>query len=123
MDKIFIIDDSQSYRNLLRAWLGSEYEVAEFATTEGAFEEILAQAPACILLDARLPKEDGFLFLHRLSRDMESMPAVIFMSGFIDEALRRNALALGAAECIGKGELDKQKLAAMIHRLLARKAA
>jgi CheY-like chemotaxis protein len=123
MYKIFIIDDSLEYRTLVRAWLKGEFEVTEFATTDGALEKIRGESPACILLDANLPKEDGFVFLHRLSKTVENMPMIIFISGFLDEALRRNVLALGASECVEKKDIDKDKLISMINRLLGKKAA
>lgn len=65
-DRILVVDDDESIRHIVRLCLTDEgYEVLEAANGEDALE-VLAEAPAnLILLDLRMPVMDGWEFARR----------------------------------------------------------
>ncbi|MDQ6674108.1 MAG: response regulator [Chloroflexota bacterium] len=70
-ERILIVDDDESIRQIVRICLSDEgYEVLEAPNGRVALEMVTASAPRLILLDLRMPVMDGWEFAKRY----ESMP-------------------------------------------------
>lgn len=123
MDKVLIIDDSGIERRLMHAWLKDDFKIIEANSTEFAVAQIECEKPDCVIIDLNMPNETGFVFIHRLGKAMETTPAIILISGALQESMKRNAMALGASYCIEKESLDKTKLINLIHNVVHRKSA
>jgi two-component system, chemotaxis family, chemotaxis protein CheY len=65
-DRILIVDDDESIRQIVRLCLSDEgYEVLEAPNGQVALEAIDAFQPSLILLDLRMPVMDGWEFARR----------------------------------------------------------
>lgn len=106
MDKkrILIIDDDASLRFVLKRPLSrAGHEVLEAPDGPTGLEAALAHNPDLIVLDGMMPGVDGF----EVCRRLKAWPAttaipIIFLSGSLTPALRRQAFALGAADVLVK---------------------
>ena len=79
MDKIYIIEDDENIRNLLKIALeGFGYEAQGFETAEEGLEQIAKEPPALVIFDWMLPGMDGVTAIRQLreteaGRDMPIM--------------------------------------------------
>lgn len=65
-DRILVVDDDESIRQIVRLCLTDEgYEVVEAANGEDALEVLAGTPPNLILLDLRMPVMDGWEFARR----------------------------------------------------------
>jgi DNA-binding response OmpR family regulator len=60
MQKILVVDDDESMRNLLRARLSDAYEIIDTGTPEQALALAMEHKPEAVLLDLMMPKFSGF---------------------------------------------------------------
>ena len=117
--KILIVDDDPE----IRALLGEELHDLgheSFHASDGiqALSLVRREQPDLILLDLRLPGEDGFSVLVRLQRiaEVAHIPVIVF-SGMRSPATEECALRLGAREFVQKS-LSGNDLAEAIARAL-----
>jgi FixJ family two-component response regulator len=89
-----------------------------------SFDQLLAagerSAPACLIVDVRMPGMSGLELQRRLAAEGRGIP-VVFISGHPDEPARRAAPAAGTVEFLRKPFDDKVLLDA-IARALAQAA-
>lgn len=72
MDRILVVDDEPSVRNLLKIILtNTGYEVIEAANGEQGFKTALDKKPDLIITDIMMPIKDGY----ELAHDLRSNPA------------------------------------------------
>jgi CheY-like chemotaxis protein len=65
-DRILVVDDDESIRQIVRLCLSDEgYDIGEAANGEAALEILPAFQPRLILLDLRMPVMDGWEFVRR----------------------------------------------------------
>lgn len=65
--RILIVDDETAFCETLKARLESfGYGVSTASSSSQAWQEILRSTPNLILLDIRMPEEDGYTFLRKL---------------------------------------------------------
>jgi len=72
--RILILDDEAALCDVLKARLQTfGYSVAAVTSGRQGWQEVLSNPPDLILLDIRMPEEDGYTFLRRLRsyRDVE----------------------------------------------------
>ncbi|WP_162560220.1 PAS domain S-box protein [Methylotetracoccus oryzae] len=101
--RILIIDDSPEDRAVLRARLGSEYDVLEAVSAAQGLELVDAARPACVLVDRRLPDMDGLELLAALrARPSQHRPALVAMTGHADTATVVAAMRSGAENFLEK---------------------
>jgi two-component system response regulator TtrR len=122
---IHVVDDDDAMRDSL-TWLldGERYAVRTYASGE----DFLARhstlpAPACVILDIRMPGISGVEVHEQLARRGASTP-VIFVTGHGDVPMAVEAIKRGAFDFIEK-PFSETKLVAIIDRALeedARKA-
>ncbi|MEZ6244069.1 MAG: response regulator [Phycisphaerales bacterium] len=103
-ERVLVIEDEELVATALLSRLtamGYEVEWADRAAL--GLERLRAWAPACVLLDLRMPEMDGFEVLRRLRlENLPGTPPVIVVSANYQEGARRQALDLGAAAFVGK---------------------
>jgi two-component system LytT family response regulator len=87
--RTLVIDDEAIARDHVRALLKQEADidvVGEYATGAEAVSAIRSLSPDLVFLDVQLPGMDGFELAEAL--DIETRPAVVFVTAYDDYALR-----------------------------------
>ncbi len=102
--RVLVVDDSRPDRVLVRTALTracDSYEVLECDSAAEAHSLALGQRPDAVILDYRLPGEDGVSCLERLTTDLPGA-ACIIMTGQGDERTAVRAMKAGAADYLVK---------------------
>jgi DNA-binding response OmpR family regulator len=115
---VLAVDDDPDLRNVVAQYLAKN-DMRITAVSSGAeMDEVLQrEAVDCIVLDLKLPGEDGLAIARRL-RDPGSMP-ILMLTGCTDEADRVMGLELGADDYLTK-PFSPRELLARIRALLRR---
>ena len=119
---VYLVDDDaavlRAFARLLQAW---GYRSRTFASAQefldGGQED--SDVPDCLLLDVHMPGLSGVELQAHLLRIDKSLP-VVFLSGHLDAALRRGALASGAVGFLQK-PIDDQDLLRAVQRAVHRR--
>jgi FixJ family two-component response regulator len=116
---VLIVDDDEAVRDSLQAALrASGFNTAVYANGEALLSDTFPAPPACLLLDLRMPGEDGIEIQHRVNEQTPDLP-VIFLSGEGDVSSAVAALKHGALDFLEKGRVEHGELVALIKRALA----
>jgi FixJ family two-component response regulator len=114
---VFVVDDDASMREALSSLLRSVgLRVQSFAS---AGEFLIAErpdAPACLVLDVRLPDISGLELQRAMSVAGDPLP-IIFITGHGDIAMSVRAMKAGAAEFLAKPFSHRDLLDAVRHAL------
>ena len=121
MARILVVDDTEAIRlglSLLLKRSGHDPVCAPGGAEALAVLEQQAR-PDLILLDLSMPEVDGISVLEELREwpEMAGVPVVVY-SAVTDETIRRQAIKLGAAEFIEKGDLTWKELARRLEQHL-----
>lgn len=112
---VYVVDDDPSVRAALEDLLASMgLQVRAFASTQAFLEHALEDAPACLVLDVRMPGQSGLEFHRTMSSHGLQLP-VVFITGHGDIAMGVNAIKDGAIEFLSKPFRDQELLDA-IHK-------
>ncbi len=112
---VFVVDDDASMRASLESLLRSVgHGVVTLASTQAFLETDRPDAPACLVLDIRLPGASG-LELQRALADAGTALPIIFITGHGDIAMSVAAMKAGALEFLTKPFRDQDLLDA-VHR-------
>ena len=115
---VFIVDDDEGIREATRSLLASVgLRVETFTTAQEFLASRQPDAPACLVLDVRLPGLSGLDLQHELIQAGIPIP-VIFITGHGDVPTSVQAMKAGAVEFLTKPFQDQQLLDA-IHRAIA----
>jgi two-component system, OmpR family, response regulator len=115
---VLVVDDDSSICSLVSEYLGhNEFRVSAVNTGKQMLEVIAREAIDLLLLDLRLPGEDG-LALARTVHESSKIPIVI-LTGRIEEADRVMGLELGADDYVTK-PFSPRELLARIRAVLRR---
>jgi len=118
----FVIDDDPSMRRSLDTLLRSVgVDVHLFSSAQEFMQAERPDAPACLVLDVRLPGISGLAFQQELLKAGIDLP-VIFLTGYGDVAMTARAMKAGAAEFLTK-PFDEQVLVDAIHAAIERDRA
>ena len=100
---IFVVDDNDANLTLAALILEEEYQVLTMPSALRMFSLLEKKRPDMILLDIEMPDMNGFDALVKLKEHPEwnSIP-VLFLTGWTDDAIRSNALKLGALDFVHK---------------------
>jgi two-component system, OmpR family, response regulator len=118
---VLVVDDDPSVRQMMADYLG-DYDITVSAVATGReMNEVLArEAIDLLILDLRLPGEDGLQIARQLREQSEL--AIIVITGRKEEADRVMALELGADDYLTK-PFSPRELLARIRALLRRTRA
>jgi len=115
---ILVVDDTQEFRETLSALLGMKGFKAKCAVNaQQALSEIKLEKPALVLLDERMPGEDGLATLKKI-KEIDSSIKVVMLSALEDAGLREESKKSGACDYINK-LCDFEKLEALILSVLS----
>jgi len=108
---ILSIDDNPEAIDLIKKYLGEEYNVVGLLSGEGVVEKAQEIKPVAITLDIMMPKKDGWQVLRELKETpvVQDIPVIIL--SIVDD--QKRGFSLGAAEYLVK-PIDK---AILLHKL------
>jgi FixJ family two-component response regulator len=116
---VFIVDDDPSIRRALVRLLGTHgYKAKAYASANEFLTDKLPDAPACVILDLRLPDIDGLDIQDALAHGNVYLP-VIFMSGQADVTSSIRAMKSGALDFLVK-PVDGEELLSAVRTALER---
>jgi two-component system OmpR family response regulator len=115
---VLVVDDDLAVRQLVSEYLAqNDFRVSEAASGAELMGAFRAQVVDLVLLDLRLPGEDGMQLLRQLRT--ESQLPVIILTGRAEEADRVMGLELGADDYLTK-PFSPRELLARIRTVLRR---
>ena len=103
--RIVLCDDARDFVRLLKVLIDMEAGmevVGEAHDGEEAIRVCAELQPDLLVLDVSMPVMDGMTALPRV-REVSPSTSVVMLSGFSSEAMKRQALGLGACRFIEKG--------------------
>jgi FixJ family two-component response regulator len=115
---VFVVDDDRQMRQSLTVLLETlRYCVRAFSSA-GAFHRVYrAHMPGCLLLDVRMPAQDGLALFEQLQQEGKLLP-VIFITAHADVTTAVAAMKTGAIEYLEK-PFDRHTLVDRIQKALA----
>jgi len=121
--RILVVDDEDLNLQLMEALLAPlGYEVILARDGEEALRKIQEAFPDLILLDAMMPKLDGFEVTRRLKEDEDTrIIPIVIVTALQEVQARVMALEMGADDFLAK-PVDKTELRARVQSLLKVKA-
>ena len=121
MSNILIVDDEQSYRQLLSLVFESDGHVVRTAMNgRQALETLQAEPADVIVSDVKMPDIDGIEML-RAVRENQPDLGVILMTAFASVETAREAFKLGADDFIQK-PFNNEELKVIVKRTLEKQA-
>ena len=107
--RTLIVDDHADVRFLIRAIVsdsGLPVEVVgEADGIESALQQLEALQPDAVVLDARMPRVDGFEAAPLLLERRPGLP-IVLCSALVDDDVRRRASAAGIGAVLSKDDVD-----------------
>lgn len=117
MSSILIVDDEQSYRQLLTlVFEGDGHTVRTASNGREAVELVNAEAPDMIVSDVRMPDMDGIEMLRAVRETMPDL-GVVFMTAHASVESAREAFKLGADDFVTK-PFDVEELKLIVKKTL-----
>ncbi len=121
MANLLIVDDEQSYRQLLSlVFQGEGHTVRTANNGREGVEMIRAEAADLIVSDVRMPDMDGIEMLREI-RDTFPEIGIVFMTAFASVETAREAFKLGADDFIQK-PFDVEELKLIVKKTLEKQA-
>lgn len=115
---VYVIDDDQSVRDSLEDLLASVgLQAMVFSSAAEFLRAKRPDAPACIVLDIRMPGMSGLDFQDEMIRMGLKVP-VIFITGHGDIQMSVRAMKAGAVEFLTKPFRDQDLLDAIQHSIV-----
>jgi FixJ family two-component response regulator len=116
---VFVVDDDEEIRAAMRSLLASVgLRVETFATAQDFLGSRRPDAPACLVLDVRLPGLSGLDLQHELIQAGIPIP-IVFISGHGDIPTSVQAIKAGAVEFLTKPVRNHQLLDAIRRAIVA----
>ena len=108
--RTLIVDDHADVRFLIRtivadAGVGVEV-VGEADGVESALEQLDALGPDVVVMDARMPRIDGFEAAPLLLARRPDLP-IVLCSAWVDDDVRRRAADAGIGRVLSKDQFDE----------------
>jgi two-component system, response regulator YesN len=119
--KVLIVDDEKEIREGLRTvfpW--SELGIHDIRTTDdgdSALEIVRAWSPHIVVTDIKMNRMSGLEFIHQLYRESSFPGKVVFISGYDDFELVRQAMKHGAMDYLLK-PIDIGEMKHIVHKAL-----
>ena len=100
--RVLVVDDDPATVELLQEFLVAKgYEVLTASDGAEALQKVKEERPHLILLDIQMPKMEGLEVLRQV-KAIDPTVSVIMVTGVNEEAIGRQAMALGAFDYIVK---------------------
>jgi len=116
---VFVVDDDASVRRALARLLQADgLNVATFASAQAFLHHGRPDAPACLVLDVRMPELDG-LGLQRSLNEANSALPIVFITGHGDIPMSVRAMKAGAVDFLPK-PFDDQELLSAVRQAIAK---
>lgn len=110
---VYVVDDDHSVRAALEDLLASMgMQVRAFDSVAAFLQHPRADAPACLVLDVRMPGQSGLEFHRQMASHGLHLP-VVFITGHGDIAMGVAAMKEGAIEFLTKPFRDQELLDAI----------
>ena len=107
---VYVVDDDPLIQEALDGLIRSAgLRVQTFASAQEFLRSRLSGAPACLVLDVRLPGESGLDLQRELAQAQVSIP-IIFITGHGDIPMSVKALKAGAVDFLTKPFRDQELL-------------
>ena len=106
--RVLVVDDHADVRFLVRVILEDAPAVMFAGEASGAEEALAALGalePDVVVLDARMPRVDGFEAAAMLLERRPGLP-ILLCSAIVDEDIRSRAEAAGIAACLSKDHFE-----------------
>ena len=107
--RVLVVDDHADVRFLVRVILQDAAPEVEFAGeasgAEDALESLDSVDPDVVVLDARMPRVDGFEAAAMLLERRPGLP-ILLCSAIVDDDIRSRAAAAGIAACLSKDHFE-----------------
>jgi DNA-binding NtrC family response regulator len=117
--RILLVDDDEAVLRGVAGLLGDEGYRAETAGTAAqAYDALVRDPPAAVILDLGLPGESGLSLLARLPRPLPA--PVVVLSGGATPGEAAQALKLGATDFVEKPPTAERLLTALVNALALR---
>lgn len=114
---IAVVDDDAAVgKALCRLLRCAGFESKSFCSAEALLQNMLFNAPDCLVLDVQMPGVSGLVLQEHLAAKGLNIPT-IFITAHDDDHNRKRALEAGAVEFLLKPVMD-QVLISAIHRAL-----
>jgi DNA-binding NtrC family response regulator len=120
MARILIVDDEQSYRQLLTLVFQDGNTVRTAMNGRQALEQLAAEPADIIISDVKMPDMDGIEML-RAVRETQPDLGVVLMTAFASVETAREAFKLGADDFIQK-PFDVEELKLIVRKTLEKQA-
>ena len=108
--RALIVDDHADVRFLIRTIVADAglpvVVVGEADGAETALEQLVALEPDAVVLDARMPRVDGFEAAMRLLERRPGLP-IVLCSAYVDDGVRRRAAAAGIRVVLSKDQFEE----------------
>ena len=107
--RVLVVDDHADVRFLVRVILEDAAPEVVYAGEAAGAEEAVAAleelAPDVVVLDARMPRVDGFEAAGMLLERRPGLP-ILLCSAIVDDEIRSRAEAAGIAACLSKDHFE-----------------
>ena len=121
MSNLLIVDDEQSYRQLLSLVFEGNGHTIRTASNGREAVEMLRQEPADLIIsDVKMPDMDGIALLQAVREFLPDV-AVVMMTAFASVETAREAFKLGADDFIQK-PFDVEELKLIVKKALEKQA-
>ncbi|MEP6849252.1 MAG: sigma-54 dependent transcriptional regulator [Acidobacteriota bacterium] len=121
MSNILIVDDEQSYRQLLSLVFESDGHMIRTAANGLEALQLLRDSPADVVIsDVRMPDMDGIEMLRAIRETLPDL-GIVFMTAFASVEAAREAFKLGADDFIQK-PFDVEELKLIVKKTLDKQA-
>ncbi len=116
MLKVMTVEDNDSFREMFKGLLSSEFpsmEIIEAANGEEAFKRLSSNAVDLVFMDIRLPGENGLELTRKIKAKYKDVTVAMLTS--YDSAEYREAAARCGADCyIAKHSMKWDQISSMI---------
>src|SRR4051812_31392639 len=107
--RVLVVDDHADVRFLVRVILEDAGPAVAFAgeasSAEAAVAALDSLEPDVVVLDARMPRIDGFEAAAMLLERCPGLP-ILLCSAIVDDEIRERAAAAGIAACLSKDHFE-----------------